>query len=122
MVTVESCRYREGEDHMNMDDYQAAAKATGVFPQEVALEYLTLGLVGEAGEIANKVKKILRGDHEFDEGAKDNLRYELGDVLWYVAVLADHLEVDLSDLAVRNLNKLKARKQSGTLLGSGDNR
>ena len=100
-----------------MNTYQAKAKETAIFPPETALAYLTLGLVGEAGEIANKAKKVIR-----DGRSTDGLADELGDVLWYVAVLADHLGKDLGDLADENLAKLASRKERGALGGSGDNR
>lgn len=104
------------------DYYQCAAKETAVYPKDVELEYLTLGLVGEAGEIANKVKKILRGDKEFDDVAMEDLAAELGDVLWYMACLAAALDVSLSTIATRNIRKLEDRKKRNVLKGSGDNR
>lgn len=105
-----------------LDDYQSAAVDKAIYPKKAELEYLTLGLTGEAGEIANKVKKILRGDKEFDEVAKKDLAAELGDVLWYLAVLADALGVNLSQVASSNINKLLDRKNRNVLKGSGDNR
>lgn len=106
---------------MTLDEYQRLAKRTAVFPEGVALEYLTLGLVGEAGELANKVKKILRGDMNVEE-LEEGIKHELGDVLWYLSMLADHLNIDLGDLAEDNINMLFERKNKGTLKGSGDNR
>lgn len=106
---------------MNMDYYQEKAHDTAVYPREVSLEYLTLGLVGEAGEIANKVKKILRGDTPVNK-LEDAIKDELGDVLWYLAELANELGVCLSYIAISNLEKLHHRSEKGTIKGSGDNR
>jgi NTP pyrophosphatase (non-canonical NTP hydrolase) len=76
-------------------------------------------LLSEAGEVAGKIKKVIRDGHELDEEA---VMYELGDVLWYVAVLAHDLGYDLSTVAELNILKLKSRQTRGTLSGSGDNR
>ncbi len=73
-------------------DYQLKAKETAIFPKDKALEYLCLGLVGEAGEIANKAKKVIR-----DNKKDHDLGGEIGDVLWYCAMLADHLKLDLGE-------------------------
>ena len=102
-------------------EYQRKAKETAIFPPSTALEYLTLGLVGEAGEIANKTKKVIR-DRLPTESWKHNLPSEIGDVLWYCAVLADYLDYDLGKIMENNLDKLKSRKKRGVLGGSGDNR
>ena len=111
---------------MNFKDYQEKAITTAVFPKEQALPYLALGLSGEAAEVANKVKKIIRGDYddnpEFYEEALNNIAMELGDTLWYIAVLASELDTDLSVVAAANLDKLQARAQANTLKGSGDDR
>ena len=103
---------------MKFTDYQAATHATAIYPKDRALEYLALGLAGEAGEVAGKVSKVLRDGH-YDPVA---LAAELGDVLWYLAQLASTLDADLADIAAANLAKLQARLQKGTLGGSGDNR
>lgn len=86
--------------------------------------YPTLGLVGEAGEVAGKVKKILRdknGDFSSQE-VGDALRDELGDVLWYLAAVADDLGMCLEEIARRNIEKLTSRRERGVIGGSGDNR
>ena len=102
-------------------EYQRKAKETAIFPPSTALEYLTLGLVGEAGEIANKTKKVIR-DRLPTESWKHDLPSEIGDVLWYCAMLADYLDYDLGKIMENNLDKLKSRKKRGVLGGSGDNR
>ena len=111
---------------MNFKDYQEKAITTAVFPKEQALPYLTLGLVGEAAEAANKVKKIIRGDYddnpEMAEKALIDIAMELGDTLWYLTVLASELDTDLSVIAAANLDKLQDRAKKNTLKGSGDDR
>jgi len=109
---------------MYMNQYQTQALKTAIFPDEdptVAIAYLSLGLCGEAGEVANKIKKCIRDGNSYD-GIAD----ELGDVLWYIAVLAHYIEADtainLDEIAARNLYKLSERAKRGTLQGSGDNR
>jgi NTP pyrophosphatase (non-canonical NTP hydrolase) len=104
--------------------YQARACETAIFPKHQALEYLTLGLTGEAGEIANKVKKFIRDGASKDEylAKRIEIGYEIGDVLWYCAVLAEELEMNLGHIMENNLQKLADRKKRGTLSGSGDNR
>lgn len=109
---------------MNIDDYQLEAAKTAIYPNRGSnLPYVVLGLVGEAGEIANKAKKVLRDDGGKITSAKaDDLAAELGDVLWYVAMIADELGVKLSDVAATNLAKLASRQSRNQLQGSGDAR
>ena len=104
--------------------YQEKACETAIFPKHKAMEYLTLGLTGEAGEIANKVKKFIRDGAVKDEylAKRIEIGYEIGDVLWYCAVLAKEMEMDLGHIMENNLQKLADRKKRGTLSGSGDNR
>jgi len=104
--------------------YQEKACETAIFPKNKAMEYLTLGLTGEAGEIANKVKKFIRDGAAQDEylAKRIEIGYEIGDVLWYCAVLAKEMEMDLGHIMESNLQKLADRKKRGTLSGSGDNR
>mgnify|MGYP003130007478 CR=1 FL=1 len=104
--------------------YQEKARETAIFPKNKAMEYLTLGLTGEAGEIANKVKKFIRDGAAKDEylAKRIEIGYEIGDVLWYCAVLAEELDMNLGHIMENNLQKLADRKARGTLSGSGDNR
>ena len=116
----ESNKYKKVSD---LDMYQQVAKQTAIYPREQAIIYPTLGLTGEAGEVANKVKKIIR-----DDGFKNNeimvqeISAEIGDCLWYISVLADDIGCKLSDIANANLEKLANRKEKGTIHGSGDKR
>tara|TARA_R110001599_G_scaffold2302_1_gene12301 strand:- start:836 stop:1177 length:342 start_codon:yes stop_codon:yes gene_type:complete len=100
------------------DLYENLASETAIFPKEKALEYLALGLTSEAGEVAGKVKKLIRDG----KGDKKAIASEIGDVLWYCAMLAKETEVPLNDIMKDNLKKLNSRKERGTLAGSGDNR
>lgn len=107
-----------------MNEYQTLALRTAApKTKHNELFHLLLGLVGEAGEISEKMKKIIR-DHDSDESKIDaaDLKKELGDVMWYVAVLADYFDIKLDDVATKNIEKLASRQARGTLAGSGDNR
>ena len=90
--------------------------------QILELIYTSLGLAGEAGEVANKVKKLLRNDHPLTDEFKQAVKDELGDVLWYVAQVALALGIPLDDVGVGNIDKLTIRAQNGTIKGSGDSR
>ena len=106
---------------MNFNEYQVGARATAIYPQDKALEYCTLGLVGEAGEVAEKVKKYIRDDTPFAQ-LREDLKKEISDVLWYCANLAHEVDLNLDDIAQYNLDKLQSRKERGVLQGSGDDR
>tara|TARA_R100000700_G_C3124393_1_gene112106 strand:- start:189 stop:551 length:363 start_codon:yes stop_codon:yes gene_type:complete len=101
-----------------LNEYQEMAASTAIYKPEHKVTYPALGLAAEAGEVANKVKKIMR-DGKFD---RDAIADEIGDCLWYIAALCRDISVDMSDVAKRNLNKLNDRKERGTLQGSGDKR
>jgi NTP pyrophosphatase (non-canonical NTP hydrolase) len=103
---------------MKMNEYQDAARATAIYSSEHDIVYPALGLAGEAGEVADKVKKVLRGD----KVDLETIAYELGDVLWYVAALAGDLGYDLDTIAKKNIEKLNSRKERGVTRGDGDNR
>lgn len=109
---------------MELKDYQEAAQSTASYP-DVGTNpiYPTLGLTGEAGEVADKVKKVLRDrGGVFDSEAREAIKLELGDVLWYVALLSQELGYDLEEVAASNLNKLASRAARGRIAGSGDQR
>ena len=103
---------------MTFNEYQEEAKKTAIYPTEYRLVYPALGLTGESGEVAEKVKKMVRDGKLDSEG----LKKELGDVLWYLAALASDLGVTLEEVAVSNVAKLRSRAERGVLGGSGDNR
>jgi len=109
---------------MDCDDYQRAALRTARdkdAPDEFM--HLVLGLVGEAGEIAEKVKKLVRDNSsDLAQLDRDDMAAELGDVLWYAAVLANFLDFPLSDVAQRNVDKLADRHRRAVIGGSGDSR
>jgi NTP pyrophosphatase (non-canonical NTP hydrolase) len=106
-----------------LNSYQQNAAATAIYPNTVKLVYPILGLTGEAGEIANKYKKVLRDNGGvLTEEKRQDLIDELGDVLWYVAAIAKDINVQLSEVASRNVQKLADRASRGTLQGSGDKR
>jgi NTP pyrophosphatase (non-canonical NTP hydrolase) len=118
--TNETHKYNRISD---LDMYQQVAKQTAIYPREQAIIYPTLGLTGEAGEVANKVKKIIRdGTNKNNENLVQEISAEIGDCLWYISVLADDIGVKLSDIANSNLEKLENRKKKGTIHGSGDDR
>jgi NTP pyrophosphatase (non-canonical NTP hydrolase) len=109
---------------MNFNEYQAISKKTAVYPDiGNNLIYVVLGLCGEVGEVAEKVKKNIR-DHGgvFDAQRKGELVKEVGDVLWYISQIAAELGVPLEDVVQANIEKLESRKQRNTLHGGGDNR
>jgi len=106
------------KEKMDLNEYQKMAAKTAIYNSTKAILYPALGLAAEAGEVANKVKKILR-DENFD---RQGIADEIGDVLWYVAALSRDLNIDLHDIALANLEKLHGRKERGTLKGSGDKR
>lgn len=89
-----------------------------MYPENQALEYLALGLNGEAGEVAEKLKKHIRDGKELDE----DFAKELGDVLWYLVRLVDEMDGDMEEVIQSNLDKLFDRKERGKIQGSGDNR
>jgi NTP pyrophosphatase (non-canonical NTP hydrolase) len=108
---------------MQLAEYQRLSRRTAVYPREAWLAYPTLGLVGEAGEVAEHAKKAIRDDGgEVGEERRAAMGKELGDVLWYVAQLASELGLDLDEIAQANLDKLLSRQRRGVLSGSGDNR
>ena len=116
---------------MNFDEYQKRAVSTDItgLGKRIAVAHdpayvdKILSLVGEAGEVAEKYKKIIRDKKGIiSEQDRDEIIKELGDVLWYVAVLAYYLDESFDNLAKTNLDKLAKRKQSSKITGKGDNR
>jgi NTP pyrophosphatase (non-canonical NTP hydrolase) len=109
---------------MDFQDYQERSRSTARYPQAGSNPiYPTLGLCGEAGEVADKVKKVLRDQYgNFDAQVRDDLLLELGDVLWYVAQLATELDLSLDAIAEANLAKLASRAARNVIAGHGDRR
>jgi len=103
---------------MNLNDYQIWTRSTAIYPENMALEYLALGLCSEAGEVAGKVKKYIR-DGGFNSEA---LEAEIGDVFWYLCRLVDTLGADPCEILQSNIDKLEDRKHRDVIKGSGDNR
>lgn len=109
----------ESNLNLSFNEYQEAARETAIYPEQYRVNYPILGLIGEAGEIANKYKKVLR---DKNETILKDLPSELGDVLWYIANICSDLGINLSDIAEQNIVKLVDRQQRGVLKGSGDTR
>jgi NTP pyrophosphatase (non-canonical NTP hydrolase) len=108
---------------MTLNEYQGAAMQTAVYPQEDKIVYPALGMNGEAGEVADKVKKVLRdGGREFTDEKRMEIAKEVGDVLWYCATMAADLGYSLEEIGQMNIDKLASRKARNVLGGSGDNR
>lgn len=106
---------------MSLNDYQTKAMSTAVY--NMPLIYPALKLNGEAGEVAEKVGKVIRdNDGVFTNEKKAELAKEIGDVMWYCAALARDIGYTLEDIAEMNLNKLASRMERGVIQGSGDNR
>ncbi len=108
---------------MTFNDYQQAALKTASNDKPLEFYHRVLGLVGEAGEIAEKVKKLIRdGDGKTESLDTEDITKELGDVLWYIATIADYLDIPLESVATTNVAKLADRQKRNALKGSGDNR
>lgn len=110
---------------MNFDEYQKRASETAGYPEPGGhgFIYPTLGLAGEAGEVAEKIKKVIRDEGGVISDVKRlEIQKELGDVLWYVSEIARQLAIKLDDVATQNIEKLASRKARGVISGSGDNR
>ena len=109
---------------MDFKTYQKKARETAQYPN-LGSNYIypTLGLVGEAGEVAEKVKKVIRDKKGiFDEESKFAIKKELGDVLWYISNFCTEFNFSMEDVAIQNLEKLGARVAKGKISGSGDDR
>lgn|SRR5690554_84560 len=112
---------------MTLNEYQTGARTTALYPEHARIIYPALKLAGEAGEVTEKLGKLMR-DEGYVPGAKLNeaqtaaLAKELGDVLWYIANLAADLGLSLEEVGAMNLAKLASRKERGVIGGSGDDR
>ena len=109
---------------MTFEEYQKLSRKTALYPNKDSnFVYPVLGLTGEAGEVSEKVKKIIR-DHGGvpHDGHKEEIKKELGDVLWYVAQISTELGISMQDVATANIDKLYSRLERGKIGGDGDNR
>lgn len=109
---------------ITLQEYQEEARKTAIYPNVGEnLQYVVLGLCGEGGEIANKVKKIARdSDGVMSDEVKKQIFKELGDTLWYLSNICDEVGLSLEDVANNNILKLRSRQKRGKLKGSGDDR
>jgi len=105
-------------------EYQRESRKTwGEVATNSPIVYPTLGLVNEAGEVAGKIKKIFRDKGgKISDADREALKYELGDVLWYLTQICTELDLTLEEVAAANLEKLFSRLERGTIRGDGDNR
>ena len=117
------CEDPKPRNEMKLNEYQEAALKTAVYPEDKRIIYPALGMCGEAGEVADKVKKVIRDNNQnFDTSRKIEIAYEIGDVLWYCATMAHDLGFTLEAVAQMNIDKLASRQRRGKLGGSGDHR
>lgn len=109
--------------NLTFKQYSNKAQEFAIYNRDLGVYYLILGLCGETGEVADKLKKIYRDKGGLiTEEDKKSIAYELGDVLWYLTNIANELGVSIEDIAKLNLTKLYKRKENGTIHGDGDNR
>ena len=109
---------------MDFKEYQEKSRKTAKYPN-VGENYIypTLGLAGESGEVAEKIKKVIRDKGGvIDDNTKEMIKKELGDVLWYVSQISSELKLSLDEVAEHNIKKLYSRLDRGKIGGSGDNR
>ena len=106
---------------MDLAEYQKNARNTAVYPKslEGGIYYPALGLAGEVGELLNKIKKTARDGRKLEI---DDVKSELGDVLWYVSQIAEEMGISLDEVASSNIEKLRSRMERGVISGSGDRR
>ena len=111
-----------------LDGYQDDAGSFAIYPKgfgmmNIGITYAVLGLSSEVGEFAGVLKKVYRDNNGvIDSDTLEKMAKELGDILWYVAQVAEELGYDLSEIATLNTMKLASRQKRGTLRGSGDDR
>jgi NTP pyrophosphatase (non-canonical NTP hydrolase) len=106
---------------MELDEYQKQTEETAVYPSQEDVEYLSLGLNDESGEVAGAVKKYMRGDYGEDE-LRSRVKSEAGDVLWYWVRLLGELDIDASEAMEDNADKVFDRMERGQIRGDGEKR
>ncbi len=109
---------------MTFREYQLKAKETAKYPEKnYNFIYATFGMMGEAGEVSEKIKKIWRDKNkEVNEQDREEIKKELGDVLWYLSQIAEELQIDFDDVAETNISKTHSRLERNVIHGRGDNR
>jgi len=109
---------------MDFETYQKLSRKTAIYPdKDNNFTYPALGLAGETGEVIEKVKKLIRDKNStIDDKFREEIKKEMGDVLWYLAQLATELNISLNEAAEKNIEKLTSRMKRGQLHGKGDNR
>lgn len=105
---------------MRFDEYKNEARVTDLMPNNLA--YHTIGLVNEAGEVAGKVKKFMRGDSITHDDLVTMLSGELGDLIWYAAMICEDMGISFDQVALSNLEKLADRASRNVIKGNGDER
>ncbi len=109
---------------MTFNDYQKESNKTAIYPDKGNnFVYPVLGMMGEAGEVAEKIKKVWRDKNNIvSDDDKNEIKKEMGDVLWYLSQLATELGIDFDDVANTNILKINSRLERHKLNGDGDNR
>jgi len=108
---------------MDLNEYQIKSAERAIYGNDMKIIYPALGLANEAGEVLGKIKKVLRDNKGvYTAELKEAIAFELGDTLWYCAVLARDIDYDLDTVAQMNVNKLEDRRKRNVIHGSGDNR
>ena len=108
---------------MNLKEYQEKIKVTAKYPSNVRVLYPCLGLAGETGEVCEKIKKVYRDNGGvFTHDKVEEIKKEIGDVLWYIQALCNDLGISMQDVAQLNVDKLFSRLERGVINGNGDNR
>lgn len=105
---------------LTFKEYSDFTHTTAIYDRDKAVEYCTLGLTSEAGEVAGVVKRLFRGDHK--ELQKERIMSEVGDVMWYCAQLLSSIDSSMEEAARYNIKKLSERKDKGTIKGEGEKR
>ena len=108
---------------MTFNEYQEKSLITAIYPTNYKIVYPVLALNGEAGEVAEKIKKVLRDNNgNFSKDKCQEIAKELGDCLWYISAIANDIGYSLDEIAEMNINKIVNRQQNNQIHGNGDDR
>ena len=125
-ITIREYQNRLRIYRLTLNEYQQQSRTTAIYPgrgESIGLIYTAIGLSGETGEVMEHIKKSIRDDNKvISPERRESIIKELGDVLWYLSQVASELNVDLSDVANRNMEKLQKRKEQGKISGQGSDR